>query len=116
VVKAMEAFGGGLGLNGEACGALIGALATLGLKFGRGGEDDKGNVPMISWYAGELLQRFREEVVQNYGSINCRDITGVDWKKPEQAQAYFKGEKFVECQRIVGDTAKILGDLLERKT
>ena len=65
-------------------------------------------------YSGELFTRFREEIVKNHGGINCRDITGVDWTKPEQVQAYFKGEKFVECQRIVGDTAKFLGELLER--
>jgi C_GCAxxG_C_C family probable redox protein len=115
-VKAMEAFGGGLGGNGDRCGALIGALAVMGLRFGRGGEDEKGDVPTMFRYSGELFTRFREEIVKNHSGINCRDVTGVDWTKPEQVQAFFKGEKFVECQRIVGDTAKLTGELLERRT
>ena len=36
MVRAMEAFGGGLGGNGDRCGALIGALAVIGLRYGRG--------------------------------------------------------------------------------
>jgi C_GCAxxG_C_C family probable redox protein len=113
VVKAMGAFGGGLGLNGEVCGALIGAIATMGLKFGRDQEEAKEDRKMWGNTA-ELLKRFREEVVKNHGGIRCREIAGVDWKNREEAANFFKGEKFVECTRIVGDTAKLIGELLER--
>jgi C_GCAxxG_C_C family probable redox protein len=111
----MGAFGGGLGLNGEVCGALVGALAVIGLKFSRGVEDAKEN-PRMFGYTSELLKHFREQIVQNHVGIRCWDIVGVDWKNREQAENYFKGEKFVECTRIVGDTARLTGELLERQT
>ena len=115
VVRAMGAFGGGLGGNGEVCGALIGALAVIGLKFSRGREESKED-PRMFGYTHELLKRFREEIVQSHGGIRCREIAGVDWTNREQVESFFKGEKFLECARIVGDTARLTGELLERRT
>ena len=109
----MGAFGGGLGGNGEVCGAVVGALGVLGLRFGRGREEEKED-PRIWVYAQEVLQRFRE-IVKNHGGISCREITGVDWKDREQAKAFYRSEKITECRRIVGDTAHMVGELLERE-
>jgi len=114
VIKAMGAFGAGLGCNGEVCGALIGALATMGLKFSR--DQEEGREDRKMWgYTAELVKRFREEIVKNHSGIRCQEIAGVNWRDREQAANYYKGEKFVECTRIVGDTAKLIGELLERK-
>ena len=110
----MAAFGGGLGGNGEVCGAVVGALGVLGLRFGRGIEEEKED-PRISPYSKEIIQRFRQ-IVKNHGGILCRDITGVDWKDREQAKAFSKSEKIMECRRIVGDTAHMVGELLERES
>jgi C_GCAxxG_C_C family probable redox protein len=115
VTKAMGAFGAGLGCNGEVCGALIGAIATMGLKFGRGQEEGKEDRKMWG-YTAELLKRFREEIVKNHSGIRCQEIAGVNWRDREQVANYYKGEKFLECTRIVGDTAKLTGELLERQT
>ena len=104
-----------MGLNGEVCGALVGALAVIGLKFSRGQEDEKED-PRMFGYTSELLKRFREQIVLNHSGIRCQEITGVDWKNREQVESYFKGEKFVECTRIVGNTARLTGELLERQT
>ncbi len=110
----MGAFGGGLGGNGEVCGAVAGGLSVLGLRFSRAREDEKEDPRMWS-YAQEVLQRFRE-IVKKHGGINCRDIAGVDWKDREQAKAFYKGEKAMECGRVVGDTAQMVGELLERSS
>ena len=107
----MAAFGGGLGGNGEICGAVVGALGVLGLRFGRGREEEKED-PKMGAYAKEVLQRFRE-IVKNHGGILCREIAGVDWKDRDQARAYYRSEKIVECRRIVGETAYMVGELLE---
>ena len=108
----MGAFGGGLGGNGEVCGAVVGALGVLGLRFGRGTEEEKED-PKISPYSKEIVQRFRE-IVKNHGGILCRDIAGVDWKDREQAKAFYKSDKITECRRIVGGTALMVGELLDR--
>jgi C_GCAxxG_C_C family probable redox protein len=115
VIKAMSAFAGGLGSNGEVCGALIGALASIGLKFSRDQEGEKEDRRMWG-YTRELLKRFREEIVQSHSGIRCREIAGVDWRNREEVANFFNGEKFLECARIVGDTAKLTGEFLDRQT
>ncbi len=113
MIRAMGAFGGGLGGNGDICGAIVGALGALGLRFSRGKEEERED-PRMWAYLQEMLGRFREEIVKNHGSVLCRDIARVDWKDRNQARAFYKGEKVLECGRIVGDTARVLGELLER--
>ena len=109
----MGAFGGGLGGNGEVCGAVVGALGVMGLRFSRGREGEKED-PRMWAFTHELLQRFREEIVQNHKGILCREIAGVDWRDREQVKNFYEGEKVLECSRIVGNTAQLVGELLER--
>ena len=65
--------------------------------------------------AEELVRRFRDEIVQLNGSILCRDISQIDWKDHEQVKAFYKGDKVKDCMRIVGETAMLMGELLERQ-
>lgn len=65
--------------------------------------------------AEELVRRFRDEIVRQNGSILCRDISQIDWKDREQVKAFYNGDKVKECMRIVGETAMLLGELLERQ-
>jgi len=113
VIRALGAFGGGLGGNGEVCGALVGALAVLGLRFSRAREEEKEDPRMWSC-CQEMMVRFRDEVVKNQGGIHCREIAGVDWKNRDQVRAFYRGEKILECGRIVGDTTRILHEILQR--
>jgi C_GCAxxG_C_C family probable redox protein len=109
----MGAFGGGLGGNGEVCGALAGGLAVVGLRFSRARQEEKEN-PRMWDDTDELFTRFRDVIAKEHGSILCRDIARVDWNDREQVKSYYKGDKVQECIRIVGETAKFLGELLER--
>lgn len=109
----MGAFGGGLGGNGEVCGAAVGALAVMGLRFSRALEDEKED-PKMWFFAHEVLERFRSEIVKNHGGILCKEIARVDWKDREETKKFYKSEKVLECGRIVGDTALLVGELLER--
>jgi C_GCAxxG_C_C family probable redox protein len=113
VIRAMGAFGGGLGGNGEVCGALAGGLAVLGLRFSRAHQEEKEN-PKMWDYTDELFTRFRDVIAKQHGGILCRDIVQVDWNDREQVKNYYKGDKVQECIRIVGETAQFLGELLER--
>jgi C_GCAxxG_C_C family probable redox protein len=110
LIRAMGAFGGGLGGNGEVCGALVGALACLGLKYGLT-VDEAGDSRAAYSYAEEILKRFRDEICK--GSILCRDITGVDWKNAKQVEEYRKSNNNT-CWILVGRTAQLIGEMLER--
>jgi C_GCAxxG_C_C family probable redox protein len=110
-MRAMGAFGGGLGANGEVCGAVVGGLAVLGLRFSRA-EDDENEDLRIWSYTRELLWRFANEITK--GSIYCRDIAKVDWTNMERIKRFYKSDALVECQRITGETARVVGELLDR--
>jgi len=109
----MGAFGGGLGGMGEVCGAVVGALGVMGIRFSRAKEDERED-PRMWAFAREIIKRFREEIVKDYKGILCRDIAGVNWTDPEEARAFYKGEKVLECRRLVGDTACLVGEILDR--
>jgi len=109
----MGAFGGGLGGNGEVCGAAAGGLGVLGLRFSRAREEELEDLRMWT-FTREFLKRFREEIVKDYPSIMCRDIVGVDWTDRAQVKSFYTGDKTRECSRIVGETAKLIGEMIER--
>lgn len=114
VIRAMGAFGGGLCGNGEVCGALAGALAVLGLRYSRAKSDEKEDAKMWK-VADEVFKRFRDEIVNKNGAIRCFDIAGVNWKDREQAKVFYQGSDAIKrCYHIVGETAQMLGEILER--
>jgi len=113
LVRAMTALGGGIASQGGACGALTGAIAFLGSVFGR--DEPETRDDRLVWKAShEFYKRFEAEVTEKWGSINCRDITGVDWSDREQARAFYKGEGKFACADSTGKAAKILGEVLEK--
>jgi C_GCAxxG_C_C family probable redox protein len=65
-------FAGGIGNTGAVCGAVVGAVMALGLKQGRGEtiEEMFRNLAAVK----EFRHRFEDEL----GTINCRELTGVD--------------------------------------
>jgi C_GCAxxG_C_C family probable redox protein len=113
LIKAMDAFGGGLGAHGEVCGAVIGGLSVLGLRFGRPKPGNEADMRMWK-YSSIFMKRFKEEVAD--GKILCRDIAGVNWRDQEQVKKFHEGEKFRSCQILTGKTAKIIGEILERSS
>ncbi len=111
LIRAMDVFGGGLGGHGETCGALVGALAVIGLMDGRSAG---GQYPeMKMWIdARELVRRFRTEIAG--GHILCRDIVAVDWTDPDQVRAYREGPKREICRKLTGHTARLVGEIIEK--
>jgi C_GCAxxG_C_C family probable redox protein len=109
-MKVMDVFGGGLGAHGEVCGAVIGGLASLSLRYGRMNGDERADRKMWAC-AFRFMKRFREEV--GGGSILCRDFVDVDWADPKQVRDYQEGEKFLQCVEIVGKAARIMGEVLD---
>ena len=111
LIRALDAFGVGLGAHGEVCGAVIGGLAAIGLLFGRDKVGEEADMKM--WvYSREFLKRFQKEIVG--GSFLCRDIVQVNWADPAQVKEYRQGEKFFKCKTLTGKTAGLIGELMER--
>jgi hypothetical protein len=77
------------------------------------GREEGKEDPKMWCYTNELVKRFREEIVESHGDIRCREIIGVGRSDREQVANYFKGgEKYWERAHIIGDAAKLTGELL----
>jgi C_GCAxxG_C_C family probable redox protein len=111
LIKAMDAFGGGLGAHGEVCGAIIGGLSVIGLVFGRSNPVTEKDWRMRK-YSDTFLERFKVEVAN--GKILCREIAQVDWRDQDQVKRFLESGKRKECEILTGKTAKIIGEILEQ--
>jgi len=111
LIRAMAPFGGGFGATGEVCGAVAGALAALGLKYGRGKKDERED-PRMWAEAREYMKRFCAEC--GNGSVYCRDIAGVDWTDAEATKQFYRSDRLKDCIRMCGDAARLLGEFLKK--
>jgi C_GCAxxG_C_C family probable redox protein len=111
LIKAMDAFGGGLGAHGEVCGAIIGGLSIIGLIFGRSKPESEKDWRMRKC-SDIFMERFKDEVAK--GKILCREIAQVDWRDQDQVKRFMESGKRTECQILTGKTAKIVGEILEQ--
>lgn len=88
-------FRGGLCGTQQVCGAVTGGLMAIGLRLGRdeGGQDAKECV--------EKGKAFMRAVREEYGSIACREMTGLDFSDEAQ-HGLFRGKRRDElCRPLV---------------
>ncbi len=103
-LKVATGLGGGMGGSGEVCGAVTGGILALGLKYGRGGQQEKAVAQQCYKRTLELMQAF-ERV---HGSCICRTLLdGIDLRTPEGMQQFkelgLHQKVCVRCVRTVGD-------------
>ena len=95
-------FGGGMAREGEACGALTGALMILGLQYAQDRPEDKDRIYGI---AREFMAHFQ----QQHGAIRCSELLGHDISTPEGLQAARDENVFASvCPSLINETAKAL--------
>ena len=72
IPKIASGFGGGIGNTGAVCGAVVGAVMAISLKMDRGES-------MEDWLRiAAVVQDFRRRFEAEMGTINCRELTGLD--------------------------------------
>ena len=107
-LKIASAFGGGMVRHGEVCGAVTGALMTLGLKFGSTTVDDEEAVRSASQ---ELMRRFEEEK----GTLLCRELLGYRLIVPEELQKARESGVFQNtCPFLVQRATELAKEILDR--
>lgn len=100
--KISAGFGGGLGREGEACGAVTGAIMALGLKF--------GDLPKPEMY--EKVQEFLAIFREKHQHLCCRDLLGVDLKTAAgRAEAAEKELSRKRCDQFVTDAIRIVAQM-----
>ncbi len=102
-------FGGGIGGRGEVCGAVVGSVMAIGLKYGR----EESSQPSEEAYA--LAQEFCHRFEQETGHLYCRDLTGMDLSTPEGIQAYRRSDVPLRvCMPLAGAAFRLVMELLEK--
>ena len=99
------AFGGGIGRQQLTCGALTGAAMALGLKFGKGKNDDEEK--KLQTYV-KTVALFREFTKLN-GSTNCRHLLNdLDMNdEKDHNSIVVQGLFQTNCRKYVADAVEI---------
>lgn len=108
-------FGAGMGRKQEVCGAVSGGIMVIGLKYGRGENDDRKVMDAAYIKVRELMDRFSEK----YGTFICRELVGGCELTTEEGQRHFKEKDLLQkiCKPCIESVAEILEDIIssERK-
>jgi C_GCAxxG_C_C family probable redox protein len=78
-------FGGGMGRNQEVCGAVTGGILVLGLRHGRGVNDEQTATALTYQKTQEFMSFFTER----NGSVICRELLDGCNLKTEAGQQEF---------------------------
>jgi C_GCAxxG_C_C family probable redox protein len=103
-------LGAGLGRKEEVCGAVTGGVLVIGLKYGRGGSDDRTATERTYKKTRELMALFRQE----QGTYICRELIDNCDLMTEEGQKYFKEQDLQNktCKHCVRSVVRILEEIL----
>ena len=82
IPRAATGFGGGIGRNGDICGALMGGVIAISLALGRD-KPDQAREPCYP-----AVDRLYNDFRTKFGSCRCRELTNVNLKTPQGALTY----------------------------
>jgi C_GCAxxG_C_C family probable redox protein len=101
ILKAATGLGGGIGHEGDTCGALTGGVLSLGLYH----LDNDCNYLWPDCI--EYYRRFNT----HFGSSKCRDITGIKFKEGYDIRRFLL--KGMKCLRLVYTSIESIFDIVE---
>jgi len=108
-------FGGGVGLYGDTCGALIGAVLAVSAAHGRrslpGGEPREAAMLSKEQFYGRpgiyrLFNQIPNRMAEKFGSTLCRDLTS-KWQ-----DQWLCREHALSCREIMTDAAGIAAEMV----
>jgi C_GCAxxG_C_C family probable redox protein len=108
--KVSCAFGGGMASSGATCGAVTGAMMAIGLAHGRVAPEDVDAKNRTYALTRKLWDEFRAK----HGSLECREILGLDIGTPEGSRRAQEAGLFRSlCPRLVEDAVEFLDRSLQ---
>jgi C_GCAxxG_C_C family probable redox protein len=116
IIKAVGLFGGGIAGTGNVCGAVLGGIACISSQYSRGDLSEKESPQMFK--IGSKLDKAFDEITAEFGGKNCAQIARVDWTDRDQVKSFYQGtdSRRKYCQQVVGETARVLGEIIEQET
>jgi len=110
VPKIATAFGGGIGRCGSVCGALVGGVMAIGVKYGT-------NEPLLEkrLKAYELANKLYKRFEKQHRSVLCRELIGYDLSNPDGLEEARQSKVFEEkCANFVRTVVENLVELDKR--
>lgn len=115
VRKLATGFGGGIGLYGDTCGALAGAVMAVSAVHGRASVPEGEDMKDIIMKSKEQLygkpglyrifNQIPNRIQEKYGHTLCRELTK-DWEE------WLGREHALSCREIITDAAGIAAELI----
>lgn len=102
-------LGAGLARRGHICGAVSGGILVLGMRHGRGINDDRPAMDLTYVKTRELMDRF----ASRHGSCICRELLNGCDLATEEGQQFFKENEYLTkiCKTCVESVVEILGQI-----
>lgn len=100
-------FGGGFGRTGRVCGAVVAATVAVSAAM------MDSDAPFEREELNLTLQRLYRDIEAEYGSLDCRQIVGLDFRDPEQSSRYRSEKHEQVCRPLVGRTVALVGQALK---
>lgn len=103
-IKIASGFGSGM-CQGEACGAVSGAIMVLNLKYGNSTAEDRESKDKIF----EKVREFSKEFKNINGSIVCKNLLGCNLNQ-EGMREYARNKGLFKeiCPKLIKDAVEIL--------
>ncbi len=105
IPKIATGFCGGMSRTKNVCGAVSGSMMAIGMAFGRECADDAAD------HAYSRVQQLQRTFKQQYGSVNCFELTGCDLST-EEGREYFRANVKSKCQGYTGSAARIAAEII----
>ncbi|MDF2539406.1 MAG: hypothetical protein K0S76_2427 [Herbinix sp.] len=102
-LKIANGFGGGIARKQEVCGAVSGAVMTIGLQYGKKDASDSESHERTY----QAVQCFCDEFTKRNNSILCSELLGCDMPTARE-----RGLFHTSCRMYVQDAAEIVEELL----
>mgnify|MGYP001555549309 CR=1 FL=1 len=102
-------FCSGMARSSQVCGAVTGAIMGLGLIFGRKSSQDSTDL------CYEATQDFIEGFRKQHGSINCRELIGLDLgDEKELAKFISENPGFETCKAFSANAASLAQEIIDQ--
>lgn len=109
-LKISTGFGGGI-RKGEVCGAVSGAIMTLGLKYGHNVAEDTETKREAYLLTKEFIDRFEEK----NGTIICKRLLGYDISNPIEYEIIKDKDVCKDiCPKLIEEAIEILEFMLSQ--
>ena len=93
------------------CGAMVGSVMVIGMRFGRTVPEDKKTAAKVY----EKVRNFVDHFEKEFGSTVCLTLTGCHFDDPAESEKWKAAGGIKKCSDIVEKSARMLYEIVEKE-